>query len=114
MPGFREKFRDFWEIWNSGPGTSFRRSNFLSGSTPPNSAKRNRLTRSPQKKKFGNPGQKKIEPKKRELFFFACFLDVVFGRLWENHEVKFPFFFFPEPGEAIHSGLARNQPNYFF
>ena len=82
------------------PGTSFCMINFLGGSIPPNSAKRNRLARWPQKKKFGNAAKKKVRAEE-ELFFFARFLDVVFGRLRANHEVKFPFFFLSEPGEAI-------------
>ena len=54
------------------PDVRFCLINFLSGSTPPKSAKRSRLTQGPPPKKFGNAAKKKIRGE-GELFWGGTF-----------------------------------------
>ena len=79
------------------PGTSFCLINFLSGSTPANSDKRNRLARWPQNKKFGNAAKKKVRAEEDFFFFSACFLDVVFGRFESEPRSQIFTFLLPSP-----------------
>ena len=51
------------------PNVGIGLTNFLSGSTPPKSAKRKRLEQRPKRKKFGNAAKKKISSKGK--FFFG-------------------------------------------
>ena len=72
------------------PGTSFCLINFLSGSTPPKSAKRKRLPSSPRKTKFENAEKKKVRAEE-ELFFLKK--NVFSGRFRTMYEVIFLFSF---------------------
>ena len=81
------------------PGTSFRLINFLSGSTPPKSAKRKRLPSNPRKKSSSRRGT--------FFFFYFCF-NVFFGRFRTMYEVNFFTFFFH--ARKADSALARNPP----
>ena len=79
------------------PGTSFCLINFLSGSTPPKSAKRKRLPSSPRKKKFENAEKKSSSRRGTFSFFFNFFSNVFFGRFRTVYEIIFLFFSFPCP-----------------
>jgi len=81
-----------------GSGLEFNRTNFLSGSTPPKSTKRNRLSVFPLTKKKAPEGE----------LFVRTFLDCIFGRFRTNHEVVL-FFFRSEPGKHIvlHRGTRQ-------
>ena len=54
------------------PNVGFRLTNYLSGSTPPKSAKRERLAWCSKKQKFGNAAKNKIQGED-ELIFFGTF-----------------------------------------
>ena len=62
---------------------------------------------------FGNAAKKKVRAEE-ELFFWACFLDVVFGRLRANHQVKFSFFlFFPSPERPFSFGAEQSKDKIY-
>ena len=78
------------------PGTSFCLINFLSGSTPPKSAKRKRLPSSPRKSSRMRR-TKKVRAEEELFFFFFFFSTSVLAVLGRCTKSIFLFFSFPCP-----------------
>ena len=82
------------------PDVRFCLINFLSGSTPPKSAKRSRLTQDPPPKKFENSAKKQFGAK-GNFCFLGPFLNIIFECFGTIYDVDFSFFIFFEAGKDI-------------
>ena len=105
---FPRHFQFFWEIWHPLPTVGFCLINFLSGSAPPKSAKRNRMAQGSRKKKFGNASKKNVRAQGGLFFFWTLFWTSFFGVSGRFPKSIFHFFFFH--GGRGHLALARNPP----